>query len=516
MSGSEGALRRCPVEVAAAQHPDRPALISEACTFTWRDVAALVTAWTGRLAALGVGAGDAVMLRSHNRPEVLWVHWAAARLQAFVVPLNARLSDSEVLPLVARVSPRVLLVEASPKGAGPASLAPAGARTLAFEDVPSGHAPQERAWRFDAPLVGLFTSGTTGQPKLVIHGARQLEAAARASAARIGGGTAPVWLGTLPLFHVGGLAMAFRVLFSQGTLVLFGRFDARATNEAMDRHRVTHASFVATTLQRVLEDRQGRAFDAAVQAALIGGGPVEPELLVRSRALGLPCLQTYGMTEACSQLTTEAMDDADGRTAGVPLPGTEVRIVDPDGRPLKAGAEGSIEVRGPTLFSHYFEDSEATAAAWRGGWFCTGDLGVMDARGRLRVLSRRTDLIVRGGENVYPAELEQLIATHPDVAEVAVVGMPDPEWGQVPVALVVPRRPVSVEALSAWVAVRLAGFKRPTRWVEVEALPRNAMGKVERSRLQGLAEALTCRAPQEAPQFSKSLHRTAGARTRGR
>src|SRR5690606_35024715 len=133
-------------------------------------------------------------------------------------------------------------------------------------------------------------------------------------------------------------------------------------------------SFVATTLKRLLEVRQERPFDPATQAALIGGGPVEPALLARARSLGLPCLQTYGMTEACSQLSTETPADADGTTAGTALPGTEIRIVDHAGAPVEAGEEGAIEVRGAILFSHYFEDPEATAALWRDGWFHTGDL----------------------------------------------------------------------------------------------------------------------------------------------
>lgn len=482
---AEDPRRPCPVAVAAHAHPDRPALITAAQTFTWREVSGCVADWAARLAALGVGEGDAVMLRAHNRPEVLWVHWAAARLGAWVIPLNARLSDAEVRPLIARVSPRMVLVEDSRRL--PAEQV--GARVVALEEVPAGAGLDAAAWRWEAPLVGLFTSGTTGQPKLVVHGARQLEAASRASAARIGGASAPVWLGTLPLFHVGGLAMAYRVLFGQGTLVLASRFDADAASEAMDLHGVTHASFVATTLQRLLEVRQGRPFHPSTQAALIGGGPVAPELLAEARALGLPCLQTYGMTEGCSQLTTESPDAADGQTAGTPLPGTEVRIVDAEGAPVAPGVEGAIQVRGPTLFSHYFEDPTATREAWTDGWFHTGDVGVLDALGRLTVLSRRTDLIVRGGENIYPAELEQVIASHPDVEEVAVLGVADSEWGQVPVALVVCRPPGSVDVLSAYVESRLARFKRPARWVQVDALPRNAMGKVERTRLRVLAEA---------------------------
>src|SRR4029450_12973612 len=154
----------------------------------------------------------------------------------------------------------------------------------------------------------------------------------------------------------------------------------------------------------------------------------------RARHAGLPVLLTYGLTEACSQVTTERPREADGRTAGTALPGLEVQIVGPDRQPVPEGKEGGIAVRGPTVMAGYLDDDAATAEVLREGWLLTGDLGGLDARGRLTVLARRTDLILSGGENVYPAEVEAVLATHPAVAEVTVVGRPDPRWGQVPVA----------------------------------------------------------------------------------
>ena len=468
---------------AAAEAPTRTALTFGGATWTWAELDAMVASWSRHLADRGLREGEPLAVLSYNRPEFLFALFGAARLGAWVVPLNARLSAAELRPLLERVSPRLVLVDPplAPQLEGVA----ARVERLDVALAP-GRSPRHAGWLADGPLLGLFTSGTTGRPKLAVQGILQFEAASRASAARLGG-SLPVWLGTLPLFHVGGMAMVFRVLFDRGALVLSARFDPGEANDAFDRAGITHASLVPTTLARLLEAREGRRFSPDVRAVLIGGGPMSPALLESARALGLPCLQTYGMTEACSQLTTEEPALADGTTAGPPLDRTRLRIVDDRGRALPTGAEGRIEVRGPTLFQGYHGDPAATSEAWEGGWFATGDLGVLDARGRLRLLSRRTDLIVRGGENVYPAELEHLIASHPDVEEAAVVGLADATWGQLPVALVVLRRPLSAAELDASVRGRLARFKWPARWVAVQALPRNAMGKLERGRLHELA-----------------------------
>jgi O-succinylbenzoic acid--CoA ligase len=283
--------------------------------------------------------------------------------------------------------------------------------------------------------------------------------------------------------------MLTRTAYDGGCLVLRDRFEADDTNRAIDEEGVTHASFVATTLERVLDARKDRPVPATFRLALIGGGPVPAPLLARARAAGILALQTYGLTEACSQVTTERPDEADGRTAGRALPGLEVRIVGPEGEVLGSGREGDIEVRGPTVMAGYLNRPEATREAFRDGWLRTKDLGVLDERGRLTVLSRRTDLIVRGGENLYPAEIEAVLANHPAVQECAVVGVPDARWGEVPVAFVAVRANQTwPEDLGAWCRESLAGFKVPARFERIEALPRNAMGKVERAVLRQRAQ----------------------------
>jgi O-succinylbenzoic acid--CoA ligase len=300
----------------------------------------------------------------------------------------------------------------------------------------------------------------------------------------------------LPLFHVGGLAIAVRCALAGGAVVLQRRFDAVQAARAL-ASGATHASLVATTLARTLEVSETGVAGSAPRPAdsapviLVGGGPVPAALLDRARGAGLTVLQTYGLTEACTQATCERPGDADGQTAGAPMPGVHVRIVDANGALLPAHREGNIELSTRALFRGYRGDPAATAAALHEGWLRTGDLGVLDERGRLRVLARRTDLIVTGGENVYPAEVEAALLAHPAVVEAAVAARPDAEFGEAVVAVLVARAGTaapSLEEVRAFCKARLAGFKAPreVRWAE--ALPRTAAGKVDRAGLRRMLE----------------------------
>ncbi|TSC31209.1 o-succinylbenzoate--CoA ligase [Corallococcus sp. Z5C101001] len=470
----------CPIREGARQTPDAEALRFLEQTWTFRMLDAEVARWTEALVARGVGQGDRVALLSTSHPSVTFLFWALGRVGAVFAPLNARLTSAELRPLMDAVEPKLTLALGSLRERL------TGAEALeAFTQGMVATSVPERAWDAETPRVILFTSGTTGRPKGAVLTEGAFRASCQGSAANLGRHAAPRWLGTLPLFHVGGLAMLTRTAYEGGCLLLHERFDAEAVNRAIDVDGATHASFVATTLERVLDARHDRTLPVTFECALIGGGPVPTALLTRARAAGLRALQTYGLTEACSQVTTERPQEADGRTAGPPLPGLEVRVVGADGAPLGAGHEGDVEVRGPTVMVGYWNQPDATREAFHDGWLRTRDVGVLDARGRLTLLSRRTDLIVRGGENLYPAEIEAVLANHPAIAESAVVGVPDSHWGEVPVAFVVLRPGHSLpEDLDAWCRQSLARFKVPTRFVEIETLPRNAMSKVERSVLR--------------------------------
>jgi O-succinylbenzoic acid--CoA ligase len=470
----------CPIREGASRWPGAEALTFAGHSWTYQALDAEIGRWVAALQARGIGAGDRVALLSANHPGCVFLFFALGRLGAILAPLNARLTPAELAPLVEDVSPRLklalsYLADRLP-GAEPletwAEAVKAPSLTCEPLDEPT-------------PRVVLFTSGTTGLPKGAVLTEGNFRASARCSAANLGTHPAPRWLGTLPLFHVGGLAMLARCAYDGGCLVLHDRFDVEAVNRAIDTEGVTHASFVATTLERVLDTRGDRPMPESFRLALIGGGPVPAPLLARARVARLLALQTYGLTEACSQVTTERPAEADGRTAGPALPGLEVRITGPDGEVLEPGREGDIEVRGPTVMAGYLNRPEATRDTLRDGWLRTRDMGMLDERGRLTVLSRRTDLIVRGGENLYPAEIETVIAAHPSVQEVAVVGVADARWGEVPVAFVVLRSGNALPGdLDAWCRRSLAGFKVPVRFLPLDTLPRNAMGKVERTVLR--------------------------------
>lgn len=414
----------CPVAEAAKAHGARVAFRFNGATWTWAEVDDLV-----RLQAESLERGSLVIRQSHSTPDLAAAFFACARAGAIFVPLNARLTQAEVakLPLPAA-------------GAG---------------------------WGEGSTV--LFTSGTTGTPQAVRLTYAQFEANARASAERLGASPTDRWLGSLPLFHVGGLAMLYRCARSGAAIDLEPHFQGERVAGLLNEG-VTHASLVPTMLDRVLEHFV-RTEQSLVKAILIGGGPMSSKQLARARSAGLPVLQTYGLTEACSQVTTEVLGEADGTTAGPPIPGVQVRVVNAD-----AEGVGEIEVSGPTV------------AEGLGPWLATKDLGRLDARGRLTIFARRTDLILTGGENVYPAEVEAVLREHPAVSDVAVAPRDDVMWGQVVVGVIVTSEPDDAK-LQAWARERLAGFKVPKVWVRVNAIPRNATGKVDRAALKELARA---------------------------
>jgi len=440
-------VSECPVARAARVRPDAPALVWKGRASSYRDLDAEVRRWHGALAASGA---QRAAVRTENRPELIALLHGAARAGVELAVLNARLTQAELPALLDRLGPALRLGDL-----------PGGASLDAFA---AGSRPAEPA-AIDPARVHtiLFTSGTTGRPKAAQLSVAAHQASAQASIETLRMDGHSSYLCNLPLFHVGGIAAAVRCAVAGAAVVLHERFDAAATAEALGSG-VSHASLVATTLGRLLELRD--RFSRTVRAVLVGGGPVPADLLARARAAGLPALHTYGLTEAASQVTAERLGDADGTTAGPPLPGSEVRIV-----------EGEIEVRGPTMMHGYLGEPPLR------GWFRTGDLGSLDARGRLVVHSRRVDLIVSGGENVYPAEVEAALLTHPAVADCAVVPWPDEQFGQVGCAAVVLRRPVGEVELREHCQARLAGFKVPRRFTILDALPRNAAGKADRPAL---------------------------------
>ncbi len=329
----------------------------------------------------------------------------------------------------------------------------------------------------------VFTSGTTGRPRAAVLGRAALLASARAHAEVLGWRPADRWLLSLPTAHVGGLMIVVRCLQARRAIVAGGRradgsFDVDAALHVVERDRVTLLSVVPTMLGRLL--RASRRPPASLRAVLVGGAAAPAVLMERAREHGWPVAATYGLTEACSQVATARPGDRGG-AVGTPLPGLDVRIAGTE------GAAGAIRIRGAALFDGYL-GAEPGAPLERpfdaDGWFDSGDLGTVGEDGRLRVVGRRVDRIVTGGENVDPAEVEAAALEWRGAAEVCVVGVEDEEWGERVGAVVVPS--VGFEALGGLAGLgrhlgsRVAGFKRPRCWAVVDRLPAAASGKVDR------------------------------------
>ncbi len=484
----------------AAVLPDHPALLADGAVWSFAELNELATRMARRLLAQGAQPGERAALLLRNSPALVGLLHAAPRVPVALVPLNTRLAPAELAWQLGDSGAATLLYDADNADLAARALAlcarPPQAWVLedAPHDTPSGDIPPLAAALcdtidLDAVFAIIYTSGTTGRPKGAMLTYGNFWWSAVGSALNLGTQAGDRWLAALPLFHVGGLSIVLRGAIYGITTVLHRSFDPQAVNRSIDDNGVTIISVVSAMVQRLLDARGERPYPPALRCMLLGGGPAPLPLLEACAARGIPIVQTYGMTETASQVATLAPADALRKlgSAGMPLLPTELRI-ERDGAPAPPGAVGEIVVRSPTVMQGYINQPEATAAALAGGWLHTGDLGYLDAQGYLYVVSRRSDLIISGGENVYPAEVEAALLAHPAVAEAAVLGLPDARWGQVPAAALALRpgaRLTEAEAIE-FCRARLAGYKAPRVVRFVAALPRNAAGKVLRGELVSL------------------------------
>jgi fatty-acyl-CoA synthase len=343
----------------------------------------------------------------------------------------------------------------------------------------------------EASAFLLYTSGTTGRPKGALLRHASTVANVTVGAANIAGSAAhrTVWLSTLPMFHLAGAVVAaVGTLSLRGTLVVMRNWDDALAVDLVEQENVSTANIVPTLMWRALARPDFAARARSVHSIMLGGAPIPPELARRVRQLGIVPIAGYGLTEApmVSQ-TREGDSDRDLiETIGLPLPGVEMRIADPDDRPLPPGRVGEIHTRGAHTFAGYWHNPEATAAAYAAdGWLRTGDLGVMDDRGVTRIAGRAKEMIIRGGENVYPREIEDRLLELPGVLDAAVIGLPDDHYGEVVAAFVRrdPDQQPGVEALVAALRAELTGYKVPSRWFFVEEYPLTASGKIQKFQL---------------------------------
>ncbi|MCQ4122181.1 long-chain-fatty-acid--CoA ligase [Rhodococcus tibetensis] len=498
----------------AAERPDSPAVTWGNTTLTNAEFDQRTTRIATALSALASGRGARVGALLRMRLEGAECFVAAAKAELVFVPLNWRLPAAEAATIAVDAALEVLIVEAEFAETAEAVREALPGLVVVLVDRASEEILPE-AWTWDrlaasgsdtdprlgddpdAELLQLYTSGTTGAPKGVVATHRNIHNEPKALAIYRWRADS-VALDALPLFHIAGAGWLSTCLSAGVHVVLLGAFDARHVADLVERHRITHAFLVPSAIQMLLDLRGlGDRDLSSLQLIAYGSAPVTPALLRRAiDRLGCAFVQRYGMTEttgSVSALTAEDHDPAGDRTyllrsAGKPMPGVEVAIRDvATGADLPAGVSGEIVCRSRNNVAGYWRRPDETAQLFTpDGFLRTGDTGHLDDDGYLYVTDRVKDMIITGGENVYPIEVESVLAEHPAVAEVAVIGVPDRTWGEAVTAVIRVAEgalPTAAE-LVAFSAGRLASYKKPRHIHFVTALPRNAGGKVLKRRLR--------------------------------
>ncbi|WP_327181336.1 class I adenylate-forming enzyme family protein [Streptomyces sp. NBC_01334] len=471
----------------AAHDPDGAAVSDGRQSLTNTQLLDRVRAAAHQLQDLGIGPGDVVALKLTNRIEFVLLLFAAWRIGATITPVNPSMTDVEVDRQVKDSGARLLVVEdhAAPVTDGTAVLA-VGA--LHKEGVSSDHAPHVDP---SALALLIYTSGTTGMPKGVMLDHANIDAMTEMGRLSLDIGPADRCLLILPLFHVNGIVVSILTpLLAGASVVIAGRrFDPHSFFDLVEQERPTFFSAVPTIygMLAALPD-DVRPDTSSLRFGVCGAAPASAELLNRFEArYGFPLVEGYGLSEGtCGSTVNPVAGPRRAGTVGLPFPGQEIRIVDAEGTEVGPGTDGEVLVKGPNVMRGYLGRPEETARVIVDGWLHTGDVGHLDADGYLTLVGRSKDMIIRGGENIYPKEIEDVLTGDPSVLEAAVIGVPDEKWGEVVVAYIQPRPGVTVDltVLRELCARSLTGFKCPTGFFVVEAIAKNAVGKIDKASLR--------------------------------
>lgn len=495
------------LERHAMMQPDAPALRFVGNTMTWADLRRRVAALAGALSGRGVGFGDRVMILMLNRTEFVESVLAANMIGAIAVPLNFRLTPTEIAVLVEDCVAHVMLTEAA---LAPVAIGVRNIQPLLSVIVVAGGSSQDSVFGYedllneagdvhepvdipnDSPALIMYTSGTTGRPKgaVLTHAnlTGQAMTALYTSGANI---NSDVGFVGVPLFHIAGIGnMLTGLLLGLPTVIYpLGAFDPGQLLDVLEAEKVTGIFLVPAQWQAVCTEQQARPRDLRLRVLSWGAAPA-PDALLRQMSATFPetqILAAFGQTEmspvTCMLLGEDAI--AKRGSVGRVIPTVAARVVDQNMNDVPVGEVGEIVYRAPTLMSCYWNNPEATAEAFAGGWFHSGDLVRMDSDGYVWVVDRKKDMIISGGENIYCAELKNVLASHPDIAEVAVIGRADEKWGEVPIAVAaVTNDDLRIEDLGEFLTDRLARYKHPKALEIVDALPRNPAGKVLKTELR--------------------------------
>ena len=491
----------------ARRMPDRPGLVWHEQTWTWAEIDRRVDAMVAALKGLGLGHGDRVLVQSRNTNQMFESAWVCFKLGAVWVPVNFRLTPAEVAFQARHCGARAMIYD---RGFAE-HVDAARAASPSLEHIIAIDAPRPGEHRYDdlvaaqAPAPGceapvtyddmawfFYTSGTTGRPKagVLTHGQMAFVVTNQLADLMPGLNGDDAALAVAPLSHGAGLHALVNVARGAKTVLMPGAgFDVAEAWRLIEAHRVSNMFTVPTIVKRLVEHPAADRHDhSSLRFVIYAGAPMYREdQKAALRKLGPVLVQYYGLGEVTGNVTVlppelHLLDDDDPAarpgTCGYARTGMEIAILDPAGARLGADAQGEICIRGPAVFAGYYDDPEANAKALADGWFHTGDLGHLDAQGFLFITGRASDMYISGGANVYPRQAEEVLLQHPAVAEVAILGVPDPDWGESGVAVVVPAQPATEAELLDWLDGRLAKYKWPRRVIFWEALPTSGYGKV--------------------------------------
>lgn len=475
--------------------PEALAVITEGSAYTFRELDAMVSRLCDCLRQEGVVAGEHIAILMPNSLAAVCAIFAMGRLGTIAVPLNTRLTQGEIIWQMKRADCNRMLCSPTTE---PVATEVAAATDLPLHVFPETPAEWE-AWLAPLPMSPdatlsnqdlsslqaiQFTSGTTGFPKgAMITYANHLWGAI-GSAFKLGVQANDRWLVCMPLFHVGGMAILFRSCLYGTAVVLQRGFDEAAVLHSLAAEKITLISLVPTMLKRLLDAGLNTDRAPDLRLILLGGAAAPASLLESTFDAKLPVAVTYGLTETASQVATMRPTEARAKpgSSGRPLLFSEIKTVDENGTMTAANQPGEVAVRGPSVMAGYYADEAATHATLHDGWLYTGDIGYLDDDDDLWILNRRSDLIVSGGENIYPAEIERVLRVNPHVVEASVVGLPHPLWGQQVAALVQLDRPGAIDEneLLNYCRQSLAGYKQPRLLAFIDEMPMTGSGKIHR------------------------------------
>ena len=490
------------LRLAAHRAPQKTAAIAGERQLDFGEYDRLANRFANLLIARGVQPGDRIATLLFNSLEYGVVHFGNARAGSVLVHIPPLYAAAEIAEIVERTRPRVLVVDSAVRDRLNADVlsviptvivtgVPALDGALPFDEAIAAQpdTPPNRDIDPAAPVAMTFTGGTTGRPKgaVVSHTARFVSASSTAREHQI---TAQDVVGVVtPMFHAVGLMIWYQASILAGcTSVIFRKWDAAEFIAATERHGISSVFLVPVQVRDLL---RSPAFDRDRLASLknlgVGGAPTPPGLIEQCREALPHCGYTdhYGQSETGPLTILKPWDTkTHAGTVGQAAAGVDLRIVDPDGNPVATGAVGELVARGPFLMEGYFEDEEETARYFSGGWGWTGDLAKSDEDGYITLVGRSREIIISGGFNIHPSEVETALASHPAVEDCTVFGVPDERWGEAPVAYVVRSAEVTADALIAHCTDQLARYKRPREIVFVDTIPRTPSGKVQKPPLR--------------------------------